>query len=580
MRLFVIYVAASVLCFAVTTALAGDTQQDAPNDGFFVLDPTSFRERLGSDYEWAVQNVPFIDFPHDQDILTSYYYRWRSFRKHIVLTSDDGYMVTEFLPEVPWAGKHGSIPAAAGHHIMEGRWIHDESILNDYIQFWLKVDATPAAYTNWIGYAAWQRYLLNGNMTFVKSLQQGLANLFRTQYVPKYLRNFTTSDSTVNPCWFQVDGYDAMEVSISGDGCRPTIASAMYGEAVTQQHLAKMIRNKTLFLEFGYWAALSRSIVLDLHWNPAIESFAVIPIHHDENAAATSTMTKDAALAKDTVAVSRRSSCDLGAVRQLNKTVQVRELLAFMPWYFETLIPSNSTKQYMPMWRQLFDPNGYAAHYGLRTAEYRHQCYNYSWDHGDCWNGPSWPYETSRVLTAAANVLNGIVEEKKHNTTRDFTKEGYWMLLEQYARQHTRTSAVNDTAVPRGSGHVFENLHPDLGYWNNRNRMYWRNDQYKDMGDDYNHSTFIDLILSGLLGIRPQKDGTIVVNPLILVSKVPSFAVDHVRIRGDRILSITWSKDGFRYSKGLTVLVNGMRVAYRSSMGPLRVNLGNSVETN
>ena len=164
------------------------------DDGFYVLNPKDFASHLGTDYEWAMDNVPFIDFPQNNDILTTYYYRWRMYRKHIVYTEEDnvGYVVTEFLPKVPWSGFQGTIDAAAGHHIMEGRWIHDEAIINDYVNFWAySNDALPALYTNWIAYAAWQRYLLNGNTTFITSLQPGLANLFRNKYIPKYLVNRT-----------------------------------------------------------------------------------------------------------------------------------------------------------------------------------------------------------------------------------------------------------------------------------------------------------------------------------------------------------------------------------------------------
>jgi hypothetical protein len=123
------------------------------------------------------------------------------------------------------------------------------------------------------------------------------------------------------------------------------------------------------------------------------------------------------------------------------------------------------------MFSQLFDPQGFAAPWGLRTAERRAACYNYSFTHGDCWTGPSWPYETARVLTAAANVLLADFGGSEHDH-RAGTGIGasvldlrqYWQMLQQYLRQHTATTAVNDTAKPKGSGHIFENLHPDLGY--------------------------------------------------------------------------------------------------------------------
>ena len=191
-----------------------------------------------------------------------------------------------------------------------------------------------------------------------------------------------------------------------------------------------------------------------------------------------------------------------------------------------------------------------------------------------CRNGPSWPYETSRVLTGLANFIN------RNSSTIDYEKMAqYVFLLRQYARQHTKTFAVNDTAVPKGNGHVFENLHADLGYWNNRQRMYARNDENKNMGDDYNHSTYIDLVLSGLLGIRPQEDGSIHIRPLLSPS-VPGFAADHVKIRG-KILTMVWDRDGSMYNgfdQGLTVLLDGVKVAYSSTIELLVVPARNVIQ--
>jgi hypothetical protein len=365
------------------------------------------------DYKWYTLNIPFIDFPDDNDILTTYYYRWKMYKKHIRYVREKNmYVVTEFLPDVPWAGEYNTIPAAAGHHIMEGRWIHDERFLNDYIAFWLSGKTTSttsvssssndnssaasvenpnlSSYTNWIGHASWYRYLLNGNRTFVASLMDGLAKTFRETYVPKYLREIlwngtqrTNNNSSserndhVLRCWWQNDGYDAMEVSISGSGCRPTIASAMYGEAETVVKLSDLVGvgndEDGLREEFTEWQEMSRSLILDYHWNPDIQSFAVIPtvFDNDHN--------------NDGSDGGGKSNCDLSSVRVPNRTVQVRELLAFVPWYFESLIPRHKASRYLSMWKELFDPNGFFGEWGLRTAELRHPCYNYSYDHGDCW---------------------------------------------------------------------------------------------------------------------------------------------------------------------------------------------------
>ena len=124
----------------------------------------------------------------------------------------------------------------------------------------------------------------------------------------------------------------------------------------------------------------------------------------------------------------------------------------------------------------------------------------------------------------------------------------YAQLLLQYAQQHTRTTATNDTAHPIGSGHVFELVHPDLGYWIDRFRLYLENNRNRNMGDDYNHSTFIDLILSGLFGLRARADDTVEVNPLF-PSTLEYCAADHISYHG-HVLSIVWDKDGTHYRKG------------------------------
>jgi hypothetical protein len=175
----------------------------------------------------------------------------------------------------------------------------------------------------------------------------------------------------------------------------------------------------------------------------------------------------------------------------------------------------------------------------------------------------SWPYETARVLTAAANLLSDYGNAKAPSP---LTSTEYMTLLLQYIKQHTATTAVNDTAHPLGSGHVFENLHADLGYWNNRAIMYWADKPSKNQGDDYNHSTLIDLILSGLFGIRPQTGRTLLVNPL--TPKVwAGWAVEHVHCKG-RSVGVKWSQES-----GLEVFVDGEVAGRRADLGPLTVEL-------
>ena len=52
-------------------------------------------------YDFLKENVPLFDCP-DKNLELTYYFRWWAFRKHIK-TCPDGYVITEFLPDVCWA---------------------------------------------------------------------------------------------------------------------------------------------------------------------------------------------------------------------------------------------------------------------------------------------------------------------------------------------------------------------------------------------------------------------------------------------------------------------------------------------
>jgi hypothetical protein len=79
-------------------------------------------------------HIPLFCCP-DEDLLHTYYFRWWTFRKHIKQTPD-GFVITEFLPEVKHAGKYNTISCPAGHHFYEGRWLLDAQYLTDYAYFW------------------------------------------------------------------------------------------------------------------------------------------------------------------------------------------------------------------------------------------------------------------------------------------------------------------------------------------------------------------------------------------------------------------------------------------------------------
>ena len=514
---------------------------------------TAARPDIKNYSSWAQNNVPLLDFP-DADVLSTYYYRWRLFREHVE-TIHGLTLIDEFLPG---SGGH-PISCAAGHHFADGMWLRDASVLDDVMEYWFEQAGDAIyQYTHWIGSSAVRRQTLRGNMGSGSQLLHRLLRAWRggssaakgvsySGYARKYLDN-------VSSCWWQVDDRDGMEFGISGNGCRPTINAVLYGEAQAIVELAAWLGNASIVAEFVQHREFARRSTLSL-WNPQIQSFATIPQEVPPQLRQQHGGPKPW---PDINFVQNAAACNLTAVRALNATVGVRELFAFTPWYYSAaespLIPPAEAATYLPMFAQLLERDGFAGTFGLTTAERRHSCYNYTWDkecgksadmltcgnsskkHGsnrNTWNANSWPYESSRVIAGLARLLHNDAYASATAAAPPVTVETYYSLLLQFARQHTRTFAIDEN--PGQDARIGENLHPDLGYWNTRN---WRaqggmaiGPTYR--GNDYFHSSFIDLVINGLVGLdatnRSGTQVTLSVEPLLPVENVSFFCLDGVR---------------------------------------------------
>ena len=79
---------------------------------YHLLKPAEFRRVLGEDYAWATENIPLFESAN-ATVDSVYYFRWRTYKTHLHPTRDrtDGidFVVTEFSPNVSWAGKYNTI---------------------------------------------------------------------------------------------------------------------------------------------------------------------------------------------------------------------------------------------------------------------------------------------------------------------------------------------------------------------------------------------------------------------------------------------------------------------------------------
>ena len=86
----------------------------------------------------------------------------------------------------------------------------------------------------------------------------------------------------------------------------------------------------------------------------------------------------------------------------------------------------------------------------------------------------------------------------------------------------------------------------------------------------YNHSTFADLVLTGVIGLRPRLDNVVEIKPLLPPGMWTWFGVDGVNYHGHR-LAILWDADGSHYGhgRGLAILADGKEIVRAQELGKL-----------
>jgi hypothetical protein len=520
---FILWIAASGHSFGKPIILKPESYQETIesfNSGDSELSTNSVPNARA--WRWMRDNIPWFDCS-DKELQEIYYFRWWTFRKHLKQTPG-GYIVTEFLPSVPWAGKFNSISCAAGHHIDEGRWLHDRRYLDDYIRFWFRGGGNPRLYSCWLAQAIFQRYQVTGDRSFTADLLADLVNNFRGWEKDRF-------DPKIGLFW-QEDGSDGMEVSIGGSGFRAPLNSYMVGEAAAVASIAKLAGNEELAREFTARSEQIRQRMESVLWDDEAKFFKVLP----------------------------RSP---GA-----KLADVRELHGYSPWF--SYLPE---ARFDPAWTQLMDPKGFFAPYGPTTAEQRNPRFTISYSGHECqWNGPSWPYSTSVTLTALANLLNARPQAEPG-------ARGFFDALKIYAKSQHRLGED-------GKVHpwIDENLNPFTGDWLARTRLKtWKNGGWSadkggvERGKDYNHSTFNDIVITGLVGFRPDfVHRRITVHPLIPPGTISYFCLDDIAYAGHQ-LAILWDATGSAYhaGTGLRFYVDGSEIFQQAALSPVSVPMPN-----
>ncbi|HEY8301469.1 MAG TPA: LamG-like jellyroll fold domain-containing protein [Jatrophihabitans sp.] len=503
------------------------TATPAPRDGAtHFLDDSSYLTGF-TDQQWYRANIPFVDLP-DKTIQSVYYYRWRTWKEHLRYTDPtNGWISTEFLDCCGYAAPYQAIDAAAGHQITEGRWVRNQTYDDDYVKFWLTgpgagakpaTDGVNADTTDWAHeYSFWLASAAYGQAQVTGDFGKLIAML------PDLVRQYRGWDKQFNSqlgLYWSVPVWDAMEFSASsyqsgdpyhgGAGYRPTLNSYQYGDALAISKLAAMAGQDALAQQYAQRAASLKTAMQRWLWDPQRHFY---------------------------YAMARDGNPD-------HRLLDTREEIGYLPWQVGAASAGDSSA-----WTQLLDPQGFASAYGPTTAERRSPWFMH--DAGGCcrWDGPSWPFATSQTLSGMANLLD------EYPAQQVVTPADYTAALHTYAATQYRD----------GTPYVAEAHDPDQPNW-----IY---DGYNH-SEDYNHSTFVDLVLSGLLGLRPSSDNTLAVHPLV-PSSWDHFVVENAPYHGHNV-TVLYDRDGTHYGQGsgLRIYVDGALVKATPGLGATSVQVG------
>jgi hypothetical protein len=303
-----------------------------------------------------------------------------------------------------------------------------------------------------------------------------------------------------------IDGSGGKDGFDGGDAFRPTINSYMYGNAVAISKIASIKNETATSSEYLAKANQLKATVEVNLWNDSLQHFT------------------------DRFKVNNQYVHYWDFIRG-------RELAGMIPWYYN--LPADNPT-FNKAWNHILDTTQLLGKFGLRTNEPSYEYYFKQFvfndgKPGSQWNGPSWPYQSSQVITGMANFIN-------YYNQAVVTKSDYVKILRLFTKQHY---------LPNGKINLVENYDPNKGgpivyfYWSNH----------------YNHSSYNNLVISGLCGIRPSEGDRLIVNPLV-DNSIDYFYLDDVRYHGHK-LSVIYDRDGSKYNfgTGLTVLVDGKKVS-------------------
>ncbi len=493
-----------------------------------LLDRETFWDN--KDWDWYAANIPFFECP-DADLQTTYYYRWELLTKHLTYGSpNSGYSFTEFIDRPFWSGAYGAISCPAGHQLYEARWLRNPRYARDYARYWFRTPgAQPRNYSTWLADGVWAVHRVHPDDQFVTDLLPDLKRNhegWEKRHFVKEVGLFwqTGHDDGME---FNITSRQTKDILRGAPGYRPTMNAYLWADSLAIAKVAELTGDKVTAKAYREKAAGLKETVQKKLWDAKRQFFFPMSKQDEE---ADGHKVKALTL---TYQSGKHAGSEYG-----------RELIGYVPWQFSM---PDAGKGYEAAWKKLLDKDGFAAPFGPSTVERNDPMFLLK---NSCcwWSGQSWPYATSQTLKAMANLLQEY--DQKVVTPGDYVN-----LLQTFARTHRKN----------GQPYLAEACHPDTGSFEGH-------DGYNH-SEHYFHSSFNDLVITGLVGIVPRDDDTLEVKPLAPAAW-DYFAVDNVPYKG-QLVSVLWDRDGTRYKKGkgLRLFADGKEIAASEKLAPLTAKL-------
>lgn len=219
---------------------------------------------INQDFDWYEKNIPFFDSP-DEEINTTYYYRWELVTRHFVYGSPNhGYAFTEFANRPYWSGAYGTIACPAGHQIYEVRWLHEPRYVRDYLRFWVRhPGAQPRNYSFWLADSAWATHQEHPNEDFTTNLLPDLVGNYegwkRRGWVEE--KGMFWQLGHDDGMEFDINAQQTNDILRGGQSLRPSFNAYMWADARAIAAIAELKGDAATAAEFTASADLIKTQV-------------------------------------------------------------------------------------------------------------------------------------------------------------------------------------------------------------------------------------------------------------------------------------------------------------------------------